>query len=293
MEDRIITYGGQAVIEGVLMRGQKAMAIAMRAPDGHIVTHKEELATVYRSGVAKIPFVRGIILLWDALGLGMRALTISANTQTGEDEKLEGPALYLTLGLSLTLGIGLFFLLPAGVGHMAEAWLGWNVWWNNLLEGVVRLLLLVGYIWAIGFMPDIRRVFAYHGAEHKTINAFEAGADLTPESVSKFSREHARCGTAFLLTLVLLSILVFTALGPLPVFWRLASRVLLIPVLAGVAVEYIRWTANHLDSRLVRWLVKPNLALQSLTTREPDLQMLEVAIQSFKTMHQAEQELVT
>ncbi|MFZ5820827.1 MAG: DUF1385 domain-containing protein [Chloroflexota bacterium] len=293
MEDRIITYGGQAVIEGVLMRGQKAMAIAMRAPDGQIVTHKEELATVYRSGITKIPFVRGIILLWDALGLGMRALTISANTQTGEDEKLEGPALYLTLGLSLTLGIGLFFLLPAGVGHMAEAWLGWNVWWNNLLEGVVRLLLLVGYIWAIGFMPDIRRVFAYHGAEHKTINAYESGAELTPESVAKFSREHARCGTAFLLTLVLLSILVFTALGPLPVFWRLASRVLFIPVLAGVAVEYIRWTANHLDSRLVRWMVKPNLALQSLTTREPDLQMLEVAIQSFKTMRQAEQELVT
>jgi len=293
MEDRIITYGGQAVIEGVLMRGQKAMAIAMRAPDGQIVTHKEELATVYRSGVTKIPFVRGIILLWDALGLGMRALTISANIQTGEDEKLEGPALYLTLGLSLTLGVGLFFLLPAGVGHMAETWLGWNVWWNNLLEGVVRLLLLVGYIWGIGFMPDIRRVFAYHGAEHKTINAYEAGADLTPESVSKFSREHARCGTAFLLTLVLLSILVFTALGPLPVFWRLASRVLFIPVLAGVAVEYIRWTANHLDSRLVRWMIRPNLALQSLTTREPDLQMLEVAIQSFKTMRQAEQEFVT
>lgn len=293
MEDRIITYGGQAVIEGVLMRGQRAMAIAMRAPDGHIVTHKEELATVYRSGVTKIPFVRGIILLWDALGLGMRALTISANTQTGEDEKLEGSALYLTLGLSLTLGIGLFFLLPAGVGHMAEAWLGWNVWWNNLLEGVVRLLLLVGYIWAIGFMPDIRRVFAYHGAEHKTINAFEAGADLTPEAVARYPLQHARCGTAFLLTLVLLSILVFTALGPLPVFWRLTSRVLLLPVLAGVAVEYIRWTANHLDSRLVRWLIKPNLALQSLTTREPDLQMLEVAIQSFKTMRQAEQELVT
>lgn len=291
MEDRIITYGGQAVIEGVLMRGQKAMAIAMRAPNGEIVTHQESLATVYRSGITKIPFLRGVILLWDALGLGMRALTISANTQTGEDEKLEGPALYLTLGLSLTLGIGLFFLLPAGIGSLAESLLGWNVWWNNLLEGVVRLLLLVGYIWGIGFMPEIRRVFAYHGAEHKTINAYEAGAELTPASVAGFSREHARCGTAFLLTLVLLSILVFTALGPLPVFWRLASRILLLPVLAGIAVEYIRWTANHLDSKVVRWMIKPNLALQSLTTREPDEKILEVAIQSFKTMHQAEQEL--
>jgi len=292
MEDRIITYGGQAVIEGVLMRGQKAYAIAMRDPDGAIVLHKEELASVYRSRITKIPFLRGIIMLWDALGLGMRALTISANTQTGEDEKLEGPALYLTLAVSLTLGVGLFFLLPAGIGSLAEHFLGWNVWWNNLLEGVVRLLLLVGYIWAIGFMPDIKRLFGYHGAEHKTINAFEAGAELTPESVAKFPLEHARCGTAFMLTLVLLSILVFTALGPLPLFWRLASRVLLIPVLAGVAVEYIRWTANHLDSKIVQWMIKPNLALQSLTTREPDMQMLEVAIQSFQGMRQAEQELI-
>jgi len=247
MEDRIMTYGGQAVIEGVMMRGQKAYAIAMRDPDGNIVLHKEKLAEVYRSKITKIPFLRGVILLWDALGLGMRALTISANTQTGEDEKVEGPALYLTLGLSLTLGIGLFFVLPAGVGSLAEHYLGWNVWWNNLLEGVIRLLLLVGYIWGIGFMPDIKRVFAYHGAEHKTINAYEAGAEMTPEKVAKFPLEHARCGTAFMLTLVLLSIFVFTIMGPLPIIWRLASRVLFIPILAGVAVEYIRWTANHLD----------------------------------------------
>jgi len=293
MEDRIITYGGQAVIEGVLMRGQKAFAIAMRDPDGKIVLHEEKLANVYRSRITKTPFLRGIILLWDALGLGMRALTISANTQTGEDEKLEGWPLYLTIGVSLTLGIGLFFLLPAGVGSLAEHLLGWNVWWNNLLEGVVRLLLLVGYIWAIGFMPDIKRLFGYHGAEHKTINAYEAGAELTPESVAKFPLEHARCGTAFMLTLVLLSILVFTALGPLPVFWRLVTRILFIPVLAGIAVEYIRWTANHLDSKIVQWMIKPNLALQSLTTREPDHAMLEVAIQSFQTMRLAESEIVT
>jgi len=290
MEDRIMTYGGQAVIEGVMMRGQKAYAIAMRDPDGNIVLHKEKLAEVYRSKITKIPFLRGVILLWDALGLGMRALTISANTQTGDDEKVEGPALYLTLGLSLTLGIGLFFVLPAGVGSLAEHYLGWNVWWNNLLEGVIRLLLLVGYIWGIGFMPDIKRVFSYHGAEHKTINAYEAGAELTPETVAKYPLEHARCGTAFMLTLVLLSIFVFTIMGPLPIIWRLASRVLFIPILAGVAVEYIRWTANHLDSKFVQWIIKPNLALQSLTTREPDLAMLEVAIQSFQTMRRAEEE---
>jgi uncharacterized protein YqhQ len=292
MEDRIITYGGQAVIEGVLMRGQKACAIAMRAPDGAIVVHEEKLAGVYRSRVAKIPFLRGVILLWDALGLGMRALTISANTQSGEDQKLEGPALYLTLGLSLAFGVALFFLLPAGVGGLAEHYLGWNPWLNNLLEGLLRLALLIGYIWAIGFMPDVKRLFAYHGAEHKTINAYEAGADLTPESVAKFPLEHARCGTAFMLTLILLSILVFAALGPLPFAWRLFSRVIFIPILAGVAVEYIRWTAAHLDSPVVRALIRPNLALQSLTTREPDHAMLEVAIRSFQAMRKAEQEMI-
>jgi uncharacterized protein YqhQ len=292
MEDRIITYGGQAVIEGVMMRGQKGFAIAMRAPDGKIVIHKEKLGEIYRSQIVKIPFLRGVILLWDALGIGMRALTIAANVQTGEDEKLEGPALYLTLGFALVFGIGIFFLLPAGLGSLTEKYLGWNVWLSNLFEGLMRLVLLIGYIWGIGFMPDIKRLFGYHGAEHKTINAYEAGAELTPESVARFSLEHPRCGTAFLLTLVIFSILVFTGLGPLPFLWRLISRVLLIPVLAGLALEYIRWTANHLKYPFVRLLIKPNLALQSLTTREPDLSMLEVAIESFKSMRQAEQELV-
>lgn len=290
MEDRIITYGGQAVLEGVLMRGQKAFAIAMRAPDGSITIHTEKLAKVYRSGITKVPFIRGVILLWDALGLGMKALTISANTQTGEDEKLEGPALYLTLALSMTIGIGLFFLLPAGIGGAAEHYLGWSSWLNNLTEGLVRLGLLVGYIWAISFMPDVKRLFMYHGAEHKTINAYEAGAELTPEVVAKYPIEHARCGTAFLLTLVLLSILIFTLLGPMPLLWRLATRILFIPILAGIAIEYIRWTANHLDSPFVQFLIKPNLALQHLTTRTPDLAMLEVAIQSFQSMRKAESE---
>jgi len=292
MEDKIISYGGQAVIEGVMMRGRNSFAIAMRAPDGNIVVHKESLAAVYRSWITKIPFLRGTILLWDALGLGMKALTLSANTQTGEEEKLEGPALYLTLGTSLAVGIGLFILLPASVGGWAEHSLGWQNLAHNLLEGLMRLILLVGYIWGIGFMPDVKRLFGYHGAEHKTINAYEAGAELTPEVVAKYPIEHPRCGTAFMLTFVLLSILVHSLLGDMTFVWRLASRILLIPVIAGLAVEFIRWTANHLDSALVRLLIKPNLALQSLTTRQPDNSMLEVAIESFKTMRQAEQEVV-
>lgn len=292
MDDRIITYGGQAVIEGVLMRGKSAMAIAMRAPDGNIVTHTENLASVYRGRISKTPFLRGIILLWDALGLGIHALTISANTQTGEDEKLEGPALYGTLAISLLFGIGLFFLAPAAVGGLFERYVGWSNWWSNVLEGILRLGLLVGYIWLLGFMPDVRRVFSYHGAEHKTINAFEAGAELKPEIVANYPIQHARCGTAFRSTLVILSILVFSFIGPLPMFWRLASRILLIPFLAGIAVEYIRWTANHLDWAIVRWMIKPNLALQSLTTREPDIAILEVAIASFNAMRLAEKKTV-
>ncbi len=276
------------MIEGVMMRGKNACAIAMRAPDKKIVVHTEPLSGIYKSKIAKIPFLRGSIVLWDALGLGMRALTLSANVQTDEDQKLEGPALYLTLALSLSLGIGFFFLLPAAIGQLVEYLTGVNSWWGNITEGVMRLALLVGYIWGVGFIPDIRRVFAYHGAEHKTINAFEAGAELTPENVTRFSLQHPRCGTAFLLTLVFLSIIVFSFLGPMPLIWRLISRIILIPVLAGIAYEYLRWTANHMDFTPVRLLVKPNLALQNLTTREPSLEMLEVSIAAFNAMRAGE-----
>lgn len=287
MEDRIMTYGGQAVIEGVLMRGRKAMAIAMRSPEGEIVVHTEQLSGIYQSVVAKIPFLRGVILLWDALGLGMRALSIAANVQTGEDEKLEGPALYATLAVSFAFGIGLFFLVPYGVGELGQK-MGLNVWGGAILEGVFRLVLIVGYMWSMAFMPEIRRVFQYHGAEHKTINAYEAGAELTPENVARFPLEHPRCGTSFLLTLAVLSIFVFSFLHPLGVIYRIIGRVVLIPVLAGISLEYIRWVANNLSSPVVSWLIKPNLALQKLTTREPDLSMLEVSIRSFNEMMKLE-----
>ena len=289
MEDKLITYGGQAIIEGVMMRGRKVYAMAMRAPDGNIVTKVEPLGGIYKSPLAKIPFLRGLILLWDSLGLGMRALTDAANVQTGENEKIEGPALYLTLTFTFLIAIAIFWLTPAGVGWLTEHFLNWNAWWSNLLEGVIRLLFLVGYIWGIGFMPDVRRVFSYHGAEHKTINAYESGANLDPATVARYPISHTRCGTAFLLTLMILSLLVFTLLGPLPLAWRLLSRVLMIPVLAGIAYEYIRWTANHINSPFVKAIIKPNLALQSLTTREPDEKMLEVAITAFQTMRKAEE----
>ena len=288
MDEKLINYGGQAVIEGVVMRGRQAMAIAMRNPTGEIVTHTETLGGIYKTGIVKIPFLRGLILLWDSLALGMKALNLSANTQAGTDEKIEGPMLFVTYGISLILAVGFFFLVPAGIGQLFERFLKLTPWLSNLIEGFTRLLFLILYIWLIGLMPDIRRVYGYHGAEHKTINAFEFGAELTPENVKRFSVQHPRCGTAFLLTIVLISILIFTLLGPLSLLWRLITRVLFIPVIAGIAYEYIRWTSRHLDHPLVKIITKPNLALQSLTTREPDLAMLEVAITAFKTMKAAE-----
>lgn len=287
--ERLPSYGGQALIEGVMMRGSRAVAAAMRAPDGQIIIHTEPLSGIYTSKWIKIPFLRGLVSLWDALGLGMRFLTMSANLQTGEDEKIEGKEMVLTLVVSLLIALGLFFATPAFLGWLTERFLGLSGFWSNLIEGMIRLLAIMGYIWLVAKMPEIARVFAYHGAEHKTINAFESRADLTPSKVLEYSLEHPRCGTAFLLTLVLLSVLVFTAIGPLPVFERIATRIVLIPALAGIAYEYLRWTARHLGNPIVRLLISPNLALQRMTTREPDANMVEVAITAFNAMLEKEQ----
>jgi uncharacterized protein YqhQ len=282
------SYGGQALIEGVLMRGKRFVSAAMRAPDGQIVIHSEPLDALYQSNWMKLPFLRGVIGLWDALGLGMRFLTLSANTQS-PDEKIEGGSMVLTLGLSLLIAAAVFFAAPAFLASLAEQYLHFSSLAGNLLEGVIRLSAAIGYIWAVGKMPEIARVFQYHGAEHKTINAFEDGAELNPETVMGYSLEHPRCGTAFLLTLLVFSIIFFALIGPLPGAWRILSRILFIPVLAGLAYEFIRYTANHIDSPIIRLLIKPNLALQSMTTREPDLSMVEVAITAFKTMKEKEE----
>lgn len=286
---KLPNYGGQAVIEGVMMRGKKAAAIAMRSPDGEIIIHKEELNKIYQSRIMQVPFLRGLIGLYDALILGMKALTISANVQTGEEEKIEGPALFLTFALSMVIAVVIFFLIPAGLGQAVERYWEWNAWLGNLLEGLVRLMFLILYMWGIGQMEDIKRVFSYHGAEHKVINTFEAGVELVPEKVKSFSLEHPRCGTAFLLIVVLFSIFLFTALGPMTLFWRLVSRVLLLPALAGVAYEYLRWTAENQHHPVIKWLIKPNLALQRLTTNEPSLEIIEVSIAAFNAMREAEE----
>jgi uncharacterized protein YqhQ len=283
-----LPYGGQAVIEGVMMRGTRSMAVAVRAPDERIVVHTRALGRLYQGRFSRTPFLRGLLGIWDALGLGWQSLSYSANVAIGHEAQFEGPIAWGTMAVSLTFGLGLFLLAPAGLAQIGEHWLKLGAIWSNLIEGGLRLAMVVGYLWLIGLLPDVKRLFGYHGAEHKTIHAFEAGAELTPRSVARFPLEHPRCGTAFLLTVVIFSIVIFALLGPLPWWERLASRVVLIPLVAGVAFEYIRLTARHLDNPLVRLLIAPNLALQRLTTREPDEHMLEVAIAAFQAMRAGE-----
>jgi len=273
-------YGGQAVLEGVMMRGRKSMAIAVRTPKGEIAIHEEPLtAAIYTKRWGQWPFVRGVGMLWDSLGLGMRALIWSADVSLGEEEdvKFSGPVAWSTIAVSLAVAVGIFFLLPT----LAAKWLsplGSGGLLISIIEGVIRLSLFLLYLWGIGNMPDIKRVFAYHGAEHKTINAFEAGAPLTPASVAHFSTSHTRCGTSFLLSVMVIAIFVFAPFHFQSVFLRLASRIVLIPVVAGIAYEFMRFTAARTDQPLVRGLIAPGLALQRLTTREPDANMLECAI---------------
>jgi uncharacterized protein YqhQ len=277
---RLPSYGGQAVIEGVMMRGQRYMAVAVRAPSSEIIVKSEELpARLYSGRISKIPFLRGSILLWDTLGLGMRALMFSADVSTGEEEvKLSKPVAWTTAAIGIVMGIGLFFVLPvvltAFVHQRIESSLA-----ANILEGAVRIGLLVGYVWVIGFMPDIKRVYRYHGAEHKAINAFEASAPLRARDVLAYSIRHPRCGTNFLLIVGFLSILVFSPLGR-PDNWLIliGSRIVFIPLIAGIAYEAIKWGATNLENPAVSAMMAPGLAMQGLTTKEPDEAQAEVAV---------------
>jgi uncharacterized protein YqhQ len=290
------SYCGQAVIEGVMMRGAHVAAISVRAPDGSIVTHEQTLnATLYRGRISKTPLLRGMVGLWDALGLGTRALLWSADVAVGSTDNVNfnGPLGWGTLVCSLVFGIGLFFVLPTTVASGAESLLSIErSIVTNVIESLVRLGILLGYMWLIGRVPEVKRLFGYHGAEHKTINAFEAGTELTPEIVAKYPIEHPRCGTAFLLIVVFVGLIVFSLIGRPLLFPLILSRIVLIPIIAGIAYEIIRFTAKHMNDPIIQLVVKPNLALQHLTTREPDTEMLEVAISAFNHILQAESQAV-
>ncbi len=274
-----------------MMRGPRLCAVAVRAPDNQIVLDQHLLPGWSRERIARLPVLRGLFVLWDSLSLGFRALAFSADVQAGNREQIGPKAMAGTLVASLGIALVIFFALPAGAAYGLEVLLTVPSWISSLLEGTLRLFLLVGYITAIGRVPEIRRVYAYHGAEHKTINAYEArDPSMTPESIARFPRQHARCGTAFLLTVVVFSILIFALLGPMPIGLRLLSRILLIPVVAGISYEYIRWTGRHQQAWWARILLLPNLGLQELTTREPDAAMIEVALSAFEALRSAEAE---
>ena len=278
-------YGGQAVLEGVMMRGRDRMAVAVRRPDGSLAMLEEPLnPRIFAGPVTRIPFLRGVVMIWEMLSLGVKAMGFSARVVADDEaEEKSSGGMAATVALSLLLSVVLFFLLPHGITSLVDRWLPGSIL-KNLFEGFVRLSVVILYIVAIGRVSEIRRVFGYHGAEHKTINAYEAGAELTTDEVARHSTRHPRCGTGFLLTVVLVSVLVF-ALAGWPALWlRLLSRVVLVPVIAAVSYELLRLGARFYHVPFVRVLLAPSLALQGLTTREPDESMLEAAITALKAV---------
>lgn len=283
-------YGGQAVIEGVMMRGRKAVAVAVRRPAGDIFVHKELLTPrLYQNRVFRLPFLRGILLLWDMLVLGTRMMSFAANVAAGQETDENGQitpalgkgALALTLIISLAFAIGIFFLSPLALVGLVQRQVGIGAL-ALILEGVIRLVILLAYLWLIGRMPGIQRVFGYHGAEHKAINAFEQGQPLDVEHVRQASRVHTRCGTGFLLIVMVVSIFVFALAGNPPIVLRILSRIVLVPVVAAIAYELMRLGATYYRFQVVRWLLAPSLALQGLTTREPDDTQIECAISALE-----------
>ncbi|WP_376793772.1 DUF1385 domain-containing protein [Thermogemmatispora sp.] len=293
-------YGGQAVMEGVMMRGRTSVAMAVRRPDGSIYLYEEPLQPrLYRNPLFRLPFLRGLLLLWEMLVLGTRLMALSANVALGIEEpstaqtpageqapaRPAGLALAGPLVVSLAFAIALFFLLPVFLAGLLPHPPGAG-WLNLLLEGLIRLALLIGYLLLIGRLAEIQRVFGYHGAEHKAINAMERGEPLDVSHVRAASRVHTRCGTGFLLLVVVISIFVFALLG-FPSLWlRLLSRVLLVPVIAALAYEVLRLGAAWYHLPPVRFLLAPSLALQGLTTREPDDSMIECAIVALERVMQ-------
>jgi uncharacterized protein YqhQ len=276
------SVGGQAVLEGVMMRGPSSWAVAVRRPDGRISEIEHDVASVaVRRRWLRLPIIRGIVALGESLTIGFKALAISANfatTDEGEEDASEGIGKGYIVGsfvVAILFTVVVFKVSPA----LLTEWIGVkNSFGFVLIEGGLRVLLLVVYLALISLLPDLRRVFEYHAAEHKAINAFEDGAELEPETVQKYSLIHVRCGTAFLLWVMVVAIVVFGVLGRPSLYWLIASRVLLLPLIAGIAYEVIRFAGKHSHNPLVRAVLAPGLWLQRLTTRPPSLDQIAVAI---------------
>ena len=282
-EEHITSIGGQAVIEGVMRRGPELVATAVRNPQGRIELEVKPVNSIAdRYPIFKKPMLRGCVSLFESLVMGIRSLGYSAQMAGEEDEQLTDKELAGTMIFAFALAAVLFIAIPTGAAKLFQV-ITEDPVFLNLMEGFLRLFIFMAYIFAISRMKDIQRVFQYHGAEHKTIACFEAGEALTVENVARHTRLHKRCGTSFLLIVMLVSIFVFAFLGWPDLAERIASRIILLPVVAGISYEIIRFSANS-DNCLLGWAVKPGLWLQKLTTREPEPEMIEVAIESAKAV---------
>ena len=291
-EPAAVYFGGQAVVEGVMIRGPEHMAVAVRHPRGHIVTHVEHLGGIYTGRARRIPFLRGVVVLWETMALGIRALNYSSrvafdeSTEDGEATEFPEKVFWGTMALAMAFVVGIFFAGPILLANLLEA-TDASRFVIVGVEGVVRLVLFVGYIALIGLVPDIRRVFQYHGAEHMTIHAYEAGEPLTVTGVRPFPKEHTRCGTSFLLVVVFVALITFFAFDLVVdqgIMVRTASRIVFMPLIGGISYEILRIGARFGGNVFVHAMFVPNIALQALTTKVPDDGQIEVAIASFSAV---------
>jgi len=284
-------YGGQAVLEGVMMRGPQHWALAVREPTGavHVESHAID-SVADRHPIWRRPFLRGVIVLGQSLAIGIRALTIASNRALEEDEQLSRRQVGVALAVAMIAFLAIFVLGPTTLFAWAEDHVPTNGVLVNVAEGVFRVLLFVGYLWLIGRTKDIHRVFEYHGAEHKTIAAYEHDDPLTPERIDRYPKEHVRCGTNFLIIVMIITIFVFTFFGTPGIVWRLVSRLIAIPVIAAFAYEALRLGARFPDSAVMRALMAPGIWLQKITTQEPDVGQIEVAVASFREVLRRERE---
>jgi uncharacterized protein YqhQ len=285
--------GGQAVLEGVMMRGPSNWALAVRKPDGEIAEVNQPIRSVMaRHWFFRLPVVRGVIALGESLAIGFRALAISANyaaQEEGEDGEVQTELSRGAIIFAFAIAIGFALMLFKVTPVLITNWLPVDATGSFvIIEGLIRVAIFIAYLLVISLLPDLRRVFQYHAAEHKVINAYEAGEELVPERVQKFSLIHPRCGTAFLLWVMVIAIFVFAFLGRPPLPWLIASRILLLPLIAGLAYELIRFAGKHTGNRALMTLLAPGLWLQRLTTREPSLDQLEVSISALKEVLQLE-----
>ena len=281
--------GGQADIEGVMLRGQKTVVTVVRRPSGGLATDVRPLSAIYTGWMRRAPLIRGIIVLIEAMVLGIKTLLYSASVSLEEEEeKISGGYFLVVVVISLCLAVGLFFLAPLFLTKLIDPYISSSLLFH-LIEGLIRLVIFIAYLKLMTLMPDMKRVFAYHGAEHKVINAYEDGAPLEVDAARRYKTAHVRCGTSFLFAVLIIAILVFALIGRPSVWLMVLSRILLIPVIAGLSYEVIYFGGRHRNNRLVRVILAPGLWLQSLTTREPDDSQLEVGLAALNKLVEIDQ----